>query len=502
MSANPLLPFIERYGIHTKGDGPVLFAREVLGMDLDPWQERMLRAFGEGERGISIAACHGPGKTAGAAVAVVYSILFRFPLKAVATAPSRGQLEGALMKEVGKWVSKLPAPLQALLEVKSMSVVLKQAPALSSFEARTARPENPEALQGIHEDEGWVLILVDEATGVHEKIFESAGGSMSGANCQTILLSNPTRTSGFFFDTWHKAGLMEKWVRIRVSHEDSARVTDQFVSDMIARYGRDSNAVRVRCYGLFPRSDLDTVLAYDQVAAAQHRDIIVPPHIRPVWGLDVARFGDDSNVLLGRNNIAVEPIIRAWGGKDLMRTSGRVKHLYDDLLPSFRPEEILIDVIGLGAGVVDRLGEQGLPVRGVNVSESAASSDEYRNLKTELWFLMRDWFASGNHVLPVCSPEARETRHGCVADDACLHARLVSELTSVRYDYTSNGKLLVESKKDMKKRGLVSPDVADAMALTFAGDPATLLTGTRGMAAGWGRGPSWNQPLERGTSIV
>ena len=157
MSANPLLPFIERYGIHTKGDGPVLFAREVLGMDLDPWQERMLRAFGEGERGISIAACHGPGKTAGAAVAVVYSILFRFPLKAVATAPSRGQLEGALMKEVGKWVSKLPAPLQALLEVKSMSVVLKQAPALSSFEARTARPENPEALQGIHEDEARAL---------------------------------------------------------------------------------------------------------------------------------------------------------------------------------------------------------------------------------------------------------------------------------------------------------------------------------------------------------
>ena len=91
------------------------------------------------------------------------------------------------MSEIVKWISKLPEELSSLLEVKAMSVTLRAAPKRSYFEARTARPENPEALQGIHEDEGYVFLLVDGPTGVHEKIFESAGGSMSGENCQTMV---------------------------------------------------------------------------------------------------------------------------------------------------------------------------------------------------------------------------------------------------------------------------------------------------------------------------
>jgi hypothetical protein len=488
-----LRQFEERYGAHTGAQGPVLFAQEVLGASLDPWQIQFLEAFGRGDRGISVAACHGPGKTAAASMAVVYALLFRFPLKAVATAPSRGQLEGALMKEVAKWVGKLPPALGALLEVKSMSVELRSAPKRSSFEARTARPENPEALQGIHEDEGWVLILVDEATGVHERIYESARGSMSGDNCQTILLSNPTRTSGFFFNTWNLPGMLERWVRIRVSPADSARVTDTFVEDMAASYGRDSNAFRVRVLGLFPRSDLDTIVAFDDVEAAATRDIVVPPHLRPVWGLDVAYYGDDSNVLVARNNIAVLPKIMGWSGKDLMQTAGIVKREWDDTPRSFRPTEILIDSIGYGAGVFDRLGEQGLPVRGINVSETGAMiyPDKYRNYRTELWFTGAEWLRNKRHVLPTC-PGPSEYRHGCTASDNCLHSRLRSELTSVRYKLTSTGRFLAESKDDMKKRGFKSPDVADAFLLTFAGDAVTLIEGPV-----QGNQYNWNQPLAR-----
>jgi hypothetical protein len=493
MSLTTWEAFVDRYGVRTGPEGPVLFVTEVLGATPDDWQIRGLREFGGGARGISIAACHGPGKTAVAAWCILYALIFRYPLKAVATAPSRGQLEGALMKEVAKWHSKLPPALRALLEVKSMSVELKQAPKLSSFEARTARPENPEALQGIHEDDGWVLIVVDEATGVHEKIFESAGGSMSGDNCQTILLSNPTRTSGFFFDTWHRPGLKEQWVRIRVSHEDSARVKDQFVEDMAARYGRDSNAFRVRCLGLFPQSDLDTIVAFDDAQSALTRDIEVPPFLRPLWGLDVAYFGDDTNALLGRNAIAVLPDIEGWVGKDTMQTAGKVKRKYDDIAPSFRPTEILVDVIGYGAGVVDRLGEQGLPVRGINVSESAAiHTDKYRNLRTELWFLGAQWLISKDHVLPQCDGS-------CPSREDCLHDRLVSELTTLKYDFTSTGKYLAESKKDLKKRGYKSPNVADAYCLTFAGEAATLIHGPSDWSGGVG---GWNQPLSRGRELV
>ncbi len=488
---NPLVGFATRYGQLAGAKGPALFCREILGVNLDEWQVDVLREFGGDTKRISISACHGPGKTALAAWCIVYSLLFRYPLKAVATAPSRGQLEGALMKEVAKWVGKLPPQLQVLLEVKSMSVVLRAAPKASSFEARTARPENPEALQGIHEDEGWVFILVDEASGVHEKLFESSGGSMSGHNCQTMLLSNPTRTSGFFFDTHHKVDMLDKWYRVSISHEDSTRVTDDFVEDMASRYGRDSNAFRVRALGLFPKADQDTIIPYDLVESARSRDIRVPKNLTPLWGVDIARFGEDSTVLLRRNSIAVLPEIETWEKTGLMSTAGRIYKRWKDTPYEKRPSEILIDVIGDGAGVVDRLMELGLPVRGINVSESAVYSDQYRNLRTELWFNCRDWLASKDHVLPVCDGSC---------ENRCVHDRLAAELTVLKYDHTSTGKWLAESKKDLKKRGFKSPDIADALMMTFASETATLTHGTD-KSGGWGH-RNWNQPISRDRAMV
>ena len=191
---NAYLDFLREYGPKSGPDGPLRIVREVLGVEtVDPWQEEVLTEFGRGGRNISIRACHGPGKTAVAAWLVVIMLLTRFPQKTVATAPSKGQLQGALMPEVKSWINKLPEPLKELLDVKAQGVYLREAPAESFFEARTARVENPEALQGIHSDH--VLLIADEASGVPEKIFEAAVGSMSGVNATTLLLSNPIRSS-------------------------------------------------------------------------------------------------------------------------------------------------------------------------------------------------------------------------------------------------------------------------------------------------------------------
>jgi len=489
VSINPLELFIERYGAHQKGLGVLLFAHEILGITMDRWQIDLLFNFGEGTRGMSVAACHGPGKTAGAGICIVYSLIFRFPLRAVATAPSRGQIEGALMSEIVKWISKLPPELENLLEVKAMSVVLKAAPKRSYFEARTARPENPEALQGIHEDEGHVFLLVDEASGVHEKIFESAGGSMSGENCQTMLLSNPTRTSGFFFDTHHKDS--ENWFTIQISHKDSSRVTDKFVDEMRRRYGEDSNTFRVRALGLFPRSDLDALIPFEIVSAARDRDIVIPKRMPEVWGVDVARFGDDSTVVVRRNSLAVSQDIKVWDQLDTMATANRLLRLYKDAPIDAKPEEILVDVIGMGAAVVDRLHELELPVRGVNVSETSSYSETYRNLRTELWFEARQWLESRDHVLPNCDGTCRDRL-------TCVHERLSAELTTLKYDVTSGGKFLAESKRDLKKRGYKSPDIADAFVLTFAGVPATIVHGPKDSWGGYG----WSKPVSRNRMIV
>lgn len=469
----------------------MLFAIEVFGLILDPWQEEVLRLYGRGERRISIRACHGPGKTFIASVLIWHQMITRFPQHTVVTAPSRGQLEDALVKEVLTQYSKLPQPIQALFHVKNNRIELKAAPEESFFSARTARAENPEALQGVHCDLGWVLLIADEASGVHEKIFEAAAGSMSGHRATTLLLSNPVRSSGFFFQTHNQ--LKDMWRTIHVSHKDSERVSDDFVEDMRRRYGENSNQYRVRALGEFPTSDLDTVIPFELAHTATQREVFVPKGIPTVWALDVARFGDDWNVLMKRNRIAVLPNIKKWQGVDLMQTAGRVKREYDDTPFEERPQVILIDVIGLGAGVVDRLAEQGLPVRGINVAETATLTDKYRNLKTELWFLGREWLEGRGTVLPVCDGTCKDVRE-------CIHEQLIAELTLVKYDYTSTGKVLVESKADVKKRGYPSPNIAEAFILSFAEEPAGLAGGP-GNTDGWGR-QSWNAPVSRGLSNI
>ena len=489
---NPWTPFVHRYLLEDPEKGPEWFFQEQLKVTLDPWQIEASRAFGRGERQISIVACHGPGKTAWISWCVIYSLMFRHPLKAVATAPSKGQLEGALMKEVAKWVHKLQPGMQQLLEVGAMSVQHKQMPKAISFEARTARPENPEALQGIHEEEGWVLLIIDEASGVHEKIFESASGSMSGVNCQTILLSNGTKTSGFFFRT-HMGQERDDWFKIRISHRDSTRVSPKFVEQMARRFGVDSNAYRVRVEGLFPKTDADTIIPYELALSAQEREIIMAPDLPEVWGLDVAYKGNDSNALVRRNAVGILPQIKVWDGMDTRASAAVVRAIWDATPDARKPLEIHVDVIGYGAGVHDSLLEWGLPVVAINVSETTAvNTERFRNYSTQLWWACREWLEDRGHTLPVCDGT-------CPDRQACVHERLIMEMTSRQYEPTTGGKLLIESKRDMKKRGFKSPDVADAAMLTFACDPSILLPGRR-----WGgkNQLNWNQPISRGRSHV
>jgi hypothetical protein len=184
----------------------------------------------------------------------------------------------------------------------------------------------------------------------------------------------------------------------------------------------------------------------------------------------VARFGDDLSALCKRKGNRVLERVETWGGLDLMQLSALVKGMWDRCPASDRPAEILIDSIGMGSGVVDRLRQLGLPAFGVNVSESAAMSDQYLNLRAELWFLAKDWLAKLDCSLP---------------DDE----ELTRELCIPEYKFTRTGKLQVESKEEMKKRGFDSPNRADAFVLTHASTAAIMTHG--GTSVGWG------QPLKR-----
>jgi hypothetical protein len=163
--------------------------------------------------------------------------------------------------------------------------------------------------------------------------------------------------------------------------------------------------------------------------------------------------------------------IKTWRNLDLMQLCGAVKAEYDISDP--KPESIMVDAIGMGAGVVDRLRELGLPILGINVSESP-SIGNYRNLRAELWYRARDWLNKRDCKIP-------------------KDATLIAELTSARYLFSSAGKVQVESKEDMKRRGIPSPDIADAFCLTFAAPEAGFINGAN---------LTWNKPVRRSLTMV
>ena len=466
MSSNPYIDFIKKYK-----DEPNQFVKDVLSVHPDEWQAEFLSHIAGGERKISVRSGHGTGKSTAASWAMVWYLTTRFPCKIVVTAPTSSQLFDALFAELKSWIRNLPPYVGELFEVTSDRVVLKAAPSEAFISARTARAETPEALAGVHSQN--VLLVCDEASGIDEKVFEAASGSMSGHSATTVLLGNPTRSSGLFYDTHHR--VKADWKTMHVSCITSPRVSDEFVREMEVKYGAESNQFRVRVLGEFPLKEDNTVIPADTVQSAQKRDIESDPDTVPIWGLDVARFGADSSVLAIRHGNAITELI-SWKGLSLMELTGRVVDKYNNLIPRQRPTEILVDSIGLGAGVVDRLQELDLPVRGINVGEASSMSGTYLNLRAELWFKLKDWLAAKDCKLPVDSA-------------------LFSELVSPRYQFTSSGKMKIESKDEMRKRGLPSPDKADAICLTLASDAATATFGSK-------HSVQWKKPLKRAVKGV
>ncbi len=438
-SDNSLASLLRRYQTN-----PLLFTTEALRVTPEPWQAKVLEAWPDRPRA-SIRSGHGVGKSALLSWLILHHQLTRFPAKTGTTAPTEHQLRDVLWAELGTWLKRLPEAWQQQYSLTDLRLELKASPEESFAAGKVARPEKPEAFAGYHSPN--MLLVGDEASGIAEAVFETGLGAMSTPGARMILTGNPTRPDGFFHATHTR--LRERWWTLRVGSDEVERARGH-IDDVVATYGRDSNAYRVRVLGEFPTTADEQVIPLDWVEAAVKRAVEPSELYRVVWGLDVARFGDDRSALAKRRGrVLLEPI-KSWRGKDTMQTAGMVRAEYEATFKDERPSEILVDAIGIGAGVVDRLVELGLPARGVNVGEAPAAGERYMRQRDELWWRAREWFG------------ARDCK---IADDPAL----IAELTAPLYSFSSAGKLLVESKDEQKKRIGRSPDLADAFVLTMAG---------------------------------
>lgn len=413
----------------------------------EKWQEEAFHDFHNHNR-LAIKSGKGVGKSAFAAWLILCALGTNSEIKIPCTAPSSGQLFDVLWAECAKWAGKIKPEFKQLLpyDVKSDRITLSGMNYEAFATAKTARKDQPEALQGIHGK--MVLAIVDEASGVDDKVFEAGEGTMSTTGAKTLLIGNPTRTDGYFYECWHKDS--QRWKVRTVSCYDSGRVTQDYIDGMRLKWGETSNEYQVGVLGNFPSGNTQSIIGRAIIEEAYDNPPEDPNPYPLVWGLDIARFGIDRTALASRKGFVMPHPPRWWSGKDLEQTSMLVADMYFMAKPDDRPVDIVVDIIGLGAGVYDRLHHLGLPVTPCTVSRQRNIAPGYRYLRDELWFRARSWFESRRASFPL-DRNSEDMR------------TLVTELSSVEYDIDPSGKKHVLDKHTSK----VSPDLADAFILTF-----------------------------------
>lgn len=443
---------------------------ELLSKGIEDWQMLVLQELDDGATKESIRSAVGVGKTALVSWLALHFVLFRDDVKVIVTSPSFNQLQDGIIPEVRKWAGRLPDWLYHQLEFTSEKVTRKPEGANNFISFRTARKETPEALQGIHATH--VLLLVDEASGVHDTVYEAGQGTMSTPGSIAVLISNPTRVTGLFYQTHRR--LKKLWRTHKITSFMSSRVDPAFPKQMEATYGLNSQQYKVRVLGEFPEGNADSVIPRMWVENAVNRDILPTGREIKVWGIDPGRGGDPTGFCERAGQGILE--LKEWYEENLMQVVGHVKVKWDDLAPSLRPQTIFVDVIGMGAGIADRLEELELPVVAVNVAEMAAMKDRFVRLRAELWYEGRLFFEKKSCWINNAIPEE-------------LREKFIEECSETAFKDHSSGKLDVESKKDLKSRGVASPNMCDAFLMTL-GDGAAVMNG-----AGHGVG-TWGRPLK------
>ena len=449
--------FQERIPLYQKD--PVLFAREVLLFEPDEWQRSALMDLAENPK-VAIKSGQGVGKTGMEAVALLWFLTcFPYP-RVVATAPTKQQLHDVLWSEVSKWQERSPL-LKSILKWTKTYIYMVGHEKRWFATARTAT--KPENMQGFHEDN--MLFIIDEASGVADPIMEAILGTLSGGNNKLLMCGNPTKTSGTFYDAFYSSRWMYKCHT--VSSEDSPRTSKDNIKALVDRFGYDSNVVRVRVRGLFPKQEDDVFISLQLLEDAVKLELDTEDEVEekePIpdridIGVDVARFGDDDTVIAQKLDKLI-PNLLIRHGQDTMRTVGDIVKMYKELMDRFPDYSdyvyVKIDDTGVGGGVSDRLKEvkeeeklDKLLVVPVNFAKKAPKSKSakfYDDIVTWMWSNVRDMLEAHELKLP---------------DDAVL----VGEFSTRKYHFISNGKQRLESKEDLKKRGLHSPDRADAVAL-------------------------------------
>lgn len=400
---------------------------------------------------MAVASGRGIGKSALVSWLVHWMLSTRIGSSTIVSANTENQLTTKTWPELTKWLGLslnahwFEPSATRVTPAKWLSDLVRQDlnrdTRLWAAQAQLWSAENPDAYAGTHNYDG-VLLIFDEASGIDDKIWAVSDGffTENTPNRFWLAFSNPRRNTGYFYETFHAKREFWRTLQIdaRTVEQNDARVYEKIISE----YGPESYQAHVEVYGQFPSAADDQFIPQYFVTDAFEREPVKDPFAPIVVGVDPARFGSDATVIAVRQGRTLLEI-RRFRNQDTMETVGNVI----EIIEQYAPALVAIDDGGVGGGVVDRLKEQRYNVRGVNFGNKSRQPLMWGNKRAEMWGAMREWL-----------------RTASVPRDNTLK----QDLTSPNVKPDSRGTLFLESKKDMRARGLASPDAADALCLTFA----------------------------------
>lgn len=435
-------------------DGIVRFVRDVIGATPTDYQVDILQHFAERRR-VAIRGPHGLGKTAISAWCVLWAMgAFPQDVKVVTTAGSWVQLTQYTWPEIRKWgshaawgkIGKIVRLEKELLKEKFLLPTENKA----AFAVASA---NPELAEGAHA--AVVVYIFDEAKAIPAKMFEAAEGAFSTGLAFALAISTPGDPSGVFYDIHsRKKGYESWWTRHVTLQEaiDSGRINPEWAEEKRQQWGDASAVYQNRVLGEFAASGSDSVipLAWVELANERWRECGGKGAGDIAYGVDVARSGEDKTVVATLRGKVVEALA-VYSQADTMETVGRVVVAVGN-----KQDRIAVDVIGIGAGVYDRLRELQYNALGINVSVSTDRVDRsgkigFLNLRAAIWWALREALDPDGGVLLALPPN----------DD------LTGDLTAPTWKITSSGKIQIEAKEDIRKRIGRSPDAGDAVGLAY-----------------------------------
>jgi hypothetical protein len=399
----------------------------------------------------AVASGRGIGKSALVSWLEHWMLSTRIGASIIVSANSETQLRSVTWAEITKWLSmsvnshwfEVSAtrvmPAKWLTELVERD--LKKGTRYWGVEGRLWSAENPDAFAGVHNYDG-VMVIFDEASGIDDSIWAVTSGffTENTPNRFWFAFSNPRRNSGYFYEAFHSK--RDFWKTRNIDSRQVEGTDKQVYEQIIDEYGSDSSQAYVEVYGQFPNASDDQFIGSGLVDEAMQRERYKDNTAPIIIGVDPARFGSDSTVIAVRQGRDIIDVKR-HKGDDTMETVGRIIEAIEE----YQPALVNIDEGGLGAGVVDRLKEQRYKIRGVNFANKAKNPMMYGNKRAEMWGDMKNWMKDAS-----------------IPNDRYLKSDMISPLMKP----DSKGAIYLESKKDMKARGLASPDAADAIALTFA----------------------------------